>query len=278
MNFGSTQVDLSSPKVMGILNVTPDSFSDGGKFSLNDNALRHVENMLSNGADFIDVGGESTKPGAEDVSVEEELDRTIPVIELIKQNFDTVVSIDTSKAAVMTEAVKAGAGLINDVRALQEPHALTTASKLVKEYRVAICLMHMQGAPKTMQQAPQYQNVIQEVSTFLVERKEACLSNGIDSKQILLDPGFGFGKSLEHNYCLLAQLKQLSILNSPLLVGVSRKSMIGTLLDREVDERLTGSLVCASYAVMQGANIIRVHDVKESVDAIKTINKIIEFM
>jgi dihydropteroate synthase len=278
MNFADKQIDLSTPRVMGILNVTPDSFSDGGQFNLKDNALRHVENMLNHGADFIDIGGESTKPGAKNVSIDEELDRTIPVIERVKQHFDTIVSIDTSKAVVMKEAVKAGAGLINDVRALQEPNALEVASVLAREHQVAVCLMHMQGAPATMQQAPSYQNVVDEVSTFLAERKSACLSAGIAEEQIILDPGFGFGKSVAHNYCLLAQLKQLQALNCPLLVGVSRKSMIGKLLDREVEERLAGSLACATYAVTQGASIIRVHDVKESVDAIKTINKIIEFI
>jgi dihydropteroate synthase len=278
MNFADKQIDLSTPRVMGILNVTPDSFSDGGQFNLKDNALRHVENMLNHGADFIDIGGESTKPGAKNVSIDEELDRTIPVTERVKQHFDTIVSIDTSKAVVMKEAVKAGAGLINDVRALQEPNALEVASVLAREHQVAVCLMHMQGAPATMQQAPSYQNVVDEVSTFLAERKSACLSAGIAEEQIILDPGFGFGKSVAHNYCLLAQLKQLQALNCPLLVGVSRKSMIGKLLDREVEERLAGSLACATYAVTQGASIIRVHDVKESVDAIKTINKIIEFI
>lgn len=278
MNFANRQIDLTTPKVMGILNVTPDSFSDGGKFKGRDNALRHAEAMIRCGADFIDIGGESTKPGAVAVSLEEELDRTIPVVELIHQNFDTVISIDTSKPQVMQQAVEAGAGLINDVRALQEPYALDVASKLAKQYQVSVCLMHMQGSPYTMQDAPQYDDVIQEVSAFLTERKSACLSKGIDSSQIILDPGFGFGKSLAHNYALLAQLKRLSSLDSPLLVGVSRKSMIGKLLDRGVNERLAGGLACATYAVTQGASIIRVHDVKESVDVIKTITKIIEFI
>lgn len=278
MNFAGKHVNFNVPRVMGILNVTPDSFSDGGKYRLKENALRHVASMLDCGADFIDVGGESTKPGAESISVDEELERTIPVIELIKQHFDTVISIDTSKPTVMQEAVAAGAGLINDVRALQEPGALQTASNLVEQYQVAVCLMHMQGSPKTMQYAPQYRDVIQDVSSFLVERKAACLSKGMDSCQIILDPGFGFGKSLEHNYQLLAQLKQLTVLGSPLLVGVSKKSMIGKLLNRELDERLAGGLACVTYAATQGANIIRVHDVKETVDAMKTISKIIEFI
>ena len=219
MKFADKFIDLTTPRVMGILNVTPDSFSDGGQFHIKDNALRHVESMLEQGADFIDVGGESTKPGADEVTLDEELERTIPVIEAICQNFDTVVSIDTSKAVVMEEAVKAGAGLINDVRALQEPKALETAANLAKSHGVAVCLMHMQGSPSTMQLSPEYSDVIKEVTTFLSERKSACLSEGIKAEQILLDPGFGFGKSLEHNYQLLSQLRKLSPLSCELLVG-----------------------------------------------------------
>ena len=244
MQFKEKFVDLSTPKVMGILNVTPDSFSDGGAFTRIDQAFQQAEKMLSEGADFIDVGGESTRPGAEDVSLEEELNRVIPVIEAITQRFDTVVSVDTSKARVMTEAVAAGASFINDVRALQEVGALQAAA----DAGVPICLMHMQGAPRVMQKKPQYENVIQEVYDFLQSRIAACVSAGIDRAQLIVDPGFGFGKTLEHNYQLLANLEKLHSLRVPLLAGMSRKSMLGTLLERDVDERLAGSIVVAAIA------------------------------
>lgn len=267
MQFKDKFIDLSSPKVMGILNVTPDSFSDGGNYHQLESGLYQVEQMLKQGADFIDVGGESTRPGATAVSLQQELDRVIPVIEQIRQRFDTVISIDTSKAEVMKQAVNAGAGLINDVRALQQEDALGTAANL----DVPVCLMHMQGQPAEMQNNPYYQNILLEVRDFFERRVKACVESGIDRTNIIIDPGFGFGKTLEHNYQLLSELRNLANMGFPILSGTSRKSMLGHLLNRQVDERLAGSIVTATLAVQQGANIIRVHDVKETVDAIKVI-------
>lgn len=258
-------LELNRPQVMGILNVTPDSFSDGGKNQAIDHALRSAEQMLQDGATIIDIGGESTRPGAAAVSVEEELQRVVPLISAIRQRFDCVISIDTSKAAVMSAAVQAGADIINDVRALQEPDALNIAVGL----GVPVCIMHMQGAPRTMQQAPQYSDVVQEVYQFLLERAAQCQQAGIAASQIILDPGFGFGKTLAHNYQLLAALTQFIASGYPVLAGMSRKSMIGQLLDVPVTERLAGSLACATLAAYAGAQIIRVHDVKETVQAVK---------
>ena len=265
MLFNDSEIDLSKPHVMGILNVTPDSFSDGGKFVRTDDAVRQVESMLNDGATFIDVGGESTRPGAADVSLQDELDRVIPVIELIRREFECVVSVDTSKPVVMDEAIKAGVGLINDVRALREPGALEIASS----HDAAICLMHMQGQPRTMQTNPTYDDVTRDVITFLSERVSACEQAGIASDKIIIDPGFGFGKTTEHNFALLSQLAELKTSGCPILVGISRKSMIGNLLNRNVDERLAGSLAAATISVLNGASIIRAHDVKETVDAVK---------
>lgn len=261
-----------TPKIMGILNTTPDSFSDGGKFNKLDTALRQVESMVLNGADYIDVGGESTRPGAAKVELAQELERTVPVIEKIKQNFDIRISIDTSKARVMAEAVAAGASLINDVRALQLPGALDVAV----QSGVDVCLMHMQGQPDNMQKAPSYQDVLAEIKAFLQSRRDTCIAAGINSEQIYLDPGFGFGKTLEHNYQLLGNLSVFDELNCPLLIGLSRKSMIGNLLNRDVQERLAGSLAGAMMAALQGARIIRVHDVKETVDCLRVIQKTLE--
>lgn len=268
MRFKNTNLDLTVPRVMGILNVTPDSFSDGGKYHVLDQALFQAEKMLKEGADFIDVGGESTRPGAAEVSEQQELDRVIPVIERLNEKFETIVSIDTSKAKIMTEAVAAGAALINDVRALREPGALQAAAKS----GAAVCLMHMQGQPRTMQENPTYTDVTKDVSQFLQTRVEECIKAGIDENQIMLDPGFGFGKTLQQNYTLLSQLEQLQQLNKPVLVGISRKSMIGNLLGREVDERLAGSISAATVSMLKGACIIRVHDVKESVDAARVVS------
>jgi len=270
MQFRDKFLDLSTPKVMGILNVTPDSFSDGGAFNLQDNGLAQANLMLSEGADIIDIGGESTRPGAQEVSVQQELDRVIPVIESIYQRFDTVISIDTSKSQVMTEAVNAGASLINDVRALQADDSLSAAVKA----GVPVCLMHMQGQPRVMQQNPSYDDVVKDVMTFLRERICVCIEAGISQEQIIVDPGFGFGKSLEHNYQILANLDEFHKLNVPVLAGMSRKSMIGKLLHREIAERLAGSIALATVAAQKGAQIIRVHDVKETVDAVKIINMI----
>lgn len=268
MQFKDKFLDLSTPKVMGILNVTPDSFSDGGTFNRLENGLTQAEVMLSEGADIIDIGGESTRPGALDVSVQQELDRVIPVIESIYQRFDTIISIDTSKAQVMTEAVNAGASFINDVRALQENGALEAAVKA----KVPVCLMHMQGQPRVMQHNPSYDDVLTDVITFLQGRISACIKAGIAETQIIIDPGFGFGKSLEHNYQMLANLEAFHTLKVPVLAGMSRKSMIGNLLQRDMDQRLAGNVAVATVAAQKGAQIIRVHDVKETVDAVKIIN------
>lgn len=261
-------LDLSTPKVMGILNVTPDSFSDGGEFSRLDKALLQTERMLNEGADIIDIGGESTRPGATEVTPQQELDRVIPIIEGISQRFDSIISIDTSKAQVMTQAIKAGASIINDVRALQEEGALEAAV----EAQTPVCLMHMQGQPRVMQQNPNYENVVEEVMAFLLERMSICSKAGIPDEQMIIDPGFGFGKSLEHNYQMLANLERFHELKVPVLAGMSRKSMLGNLLARDIDQRLAGNIAVATIAAQKGAQIIRVHDVKETVDAVRVIN------
>ncbi|MGL5726368.1 MAG: dihydropteroate synthase, partial [Plesiomonas sp.] len=257
-------LDLTRPQIMGILNVTPDSFSDGGQFNQQTHAIAHARAMQRAGAAIIDIGGESTRPGADIVSEAQELDRVIPVIEALSRELDIWISIDTYKPVVMREACRAGAHLINDINALQSEGARAVAAA----EQVPVCLMHMQGTPNTMQQQPQYQNVISEVSTFLQQRAEACLAAGILRENILLDPGFGFGKTLEHNYQLLNQLEKLHVLHYPLLVGMSRKSMIGKLLNNKLEERLAGSLACALLAAQKGAQIIRVHDVQETADVL----------
>ena len=260
------RLDLSRTKLMGILNVTPDSFSDGGQFIGQAAALRQVQQMLANGADIIDIGGESTRPGAKDVSLDDELARVIPVIHSIRQLYpDLPISVDSSKARVMAEAIAVGADIINDVRALQEPEALEVAVAA----KVPVCLMHMQGQPRSMQHQPSYQQVVLEVLAFLQQRAEVCIAAGIARQQIIFDPGFGFGKSLAHNYELLSAMSQFVETGYPVLAGMSRKSMIGQLLNRDVAERLAGSIACATIAVMKGAQIIRVHDIKETADAIK---------
>lgn len=261
------QLDLNRPVVMGILNVTPDSFSDGGRYTQLEKALFQAEQMLNDGAAILDIGGESTRPGAADVSTQDELERVIPLIEAIRQRFACVISVDTSKAAVMSAAVHAGADMINDVRALQEPGALQVAVAA----QLPVCLMHMQGAPRSMQQAPHYQDVLTEVVQFLQQRANECEQAGLLKQHIVLDPGFGFGKNLSHNYQLLAQLEQLTALGYPLLAGMSRKSMIGQLLSVSVNQRLAGSLACATIAAIKGARIIRVHDVKETVQAVRVV-------
>lgn len=266
-------LDLTTPKVMGIVNITPDSFSDGGKYHQLENALRHVESMVKAGTAIIDIGGESTRPGAADVNVETELARVIPVIEAIRQRFDCWISIDTSKAQVMTEAVNAGADLINDVRALQDIDALEAAAKA----NVPICLMHMQGQPRTMQSEPNYVDLITDVNQFLVERIHACEQHGIARQQLVLDPGFGFGKTMVHNYQLLAQLEQFHQFGLPLLVGMSRKSMLSKLLNKPPVECIAGSLACATIAAMKGAQIIRVHDVQETIDIVQVCNMVAKY-
>lgn len=258
-------LSLDRPHVMGILNVTPDSFSDGGNFNQIDRAMAHARQMIAEGATLIDIGGESTRPGAPDVSEQDELDRVIPVVERMVAELDVMISLDTSKAAVMREGCKAGAHLINDVRALLEPGALAAAA----EADVPVCLMHMQGQPRTMQAEPHYDDLLGEVRAFFDERIAACLAAGIGRQQLLLDPGYGFGKTLAHNYQLLTWQEKLLDYQLPLLVGMSRKSMIGNLLGRSVDERLAGSLACALIGMQHGARIIRVHDVRETMDALR---------
>ncbi|MCU8090029.1 dihydropteroate synthase [Shewanella sp. SM20] len=264
---GTKRLALSSPIVMGILNVTPDSFSDGGQYSSYELACQHADDMVAQGAGMIDIGGESTRPGAAEVSLADELARVIPLVKYVAAHHDVWISVDTSKPEVMRQAVAAGAHLINDVRALMEPGALEAAAEL----QVPICLMHMQGEPKSMQFAPTYHNVIEEVSVFLTERIEACLRAGIPRELLILDPGFGFGKSLEHNYELLAKLDCFAQFDLPILIGLSRKSMIGNLLAKPTSERLAGSLAGAMIAAQKGAHIIRVHDVTETVDMLKVL-------
>ncbi|MDK2602011.1 dihydropteroate synthase [Vibrio vulnificus] len=260
-------LDLSFPVVMGILNVTPDSFSDGGQFNALDAALVQAERMIAAGVSIIDIGGESTRPGAPEVSLEEELKRVIPAIQAIRQKHDVWISIDTSKAEVMKQAIEAGADLINDVRALQEPGALVVAAKA----QVPICLMHMQGQPRSMQHNPSYQDVLKEVSEFLEERVAACEEAGIAKELLILDPGFGFGKTIEHNYHLLAHLEAFHQLGLPILAGMSRKSMVFKLLNKKPAECMVASVTCATIAAMKGAQIIRVHDVEETVEAMRVI-------
>jgi len=261
---------LNNVQVMGILNVTPDSFSDGGKFSHFDNALRQVESMVKNGVNIIDIGGESTRPGAVDVSVKDEIARVIPLLKAIKTRFNVSVSIDTSKAVVMSEAITYGADMINDVRALQNEGCLD----VIARSDVSVCLMHMQGMPRTMQKDPQYKDIINDILSFFSQRIKICEQKEIKKERLVLDPGFGFGKTLEHNYQMLAQFSLFKKLNLPLLAGTSRKSMLGHLLNRDVEQRLAGSLATAIVAVQQGATIIRVHDVAETVDAIKILTAV----
>lgn len=249
---------------MGILNVTPNSFSDGGRFADPGAALTQARRMVADGAAIIDVGGESTRPGAAPASLQEELDRVVPVVEAITRELDVLVSIDTMKPEVMRAAVAAGAGLINDVLALQAPGAIETAAAS----GAAVCLMHMQGTPRTMQQDPHYEDVVREVGDFLHERAGVCRAAGIAADRIALDPGFGFGKTLDHNLQLLRGLGGLGR-GYPLLVGLSRKSMLGKLTGRPVDQRLAGSIALAALAVAAGARIVRCHDVAETVDAVR---------
>ncbi len=273
LNCLNRVIDLSSPQVMGILNVTPDSFSDGGAYTQLDRALAQAEQMVSAGAAIIDIGGESTRPGAKAVTLQQELDRVLPVIEAVSQRLDAPVSIDTSKPTVMKDAVASGACLVNDVNALRAEGAVEMAAVL----GVPVCLMHMQGEPRTMQHAPYYNDVVDDVSNFLLQRAHACEAAGINKSQIVIDPGFGFGKNHQHNLTLLKQLEQLCGLGYPLLAGISRKSMIGTLLgDRPADQRLYGSVAAAVIAALKGARLLRVHDVAETVDAVKIVSAVLE--
>jgi dihydropteroate synthase len=265
-------ITLDCPAVMGILNTTPDSFSDGGRFTAPGVAIMHAEQMAMDGAAIIDVGGESTRPGAQDVGEQEEIDRVVPVIEAIRSALDVAISVDTSNPGVMRAAVAAGATMINDVRALRVEGALQAAAELQQ----AVCLMHMQGQPRTMQQDPQYDDVVADVTQFLRERVSECTQAGIAEELLVIDPGFGFGKTPEDNIELLANLRQLREIGPPLLIGVSRKSTLGMLTGREVDERQPASVAAAVLAVERGASIIRAHDVAETVDALRVIRAVIK--
>ncbi len=276
MNLGKYRLDLSSPRIMAVLNTTPDSFSDGGQLYGNGGCLdlslvlKRVETLLAEGADIIDVGGESTRPDSVSITVDEELDRVVPIIEGITAHFDVPVSVDTSTPRVIQEAAGAGAAMINDVRALQRPGALAVAVST----GLPVCLMHMAGEPETMQQDPHYEDVVKEVGEFLLARTEVCEQAGIARHNIILDPGFGFGKTLEHNLILFRALPELGSLGFPLLVGVSRKAMVGTILDKPVDQRMVGSVVLAMLAAQRGAGVLRVHDVAATVDALKIMNAV----
>jgi dihydropteroate synthase len=266
LSCAGRSLPLARPLVMGVLNVTPDSFSDGGRFVRLEAAVERGLAMVSEGAAFIDVGGESTRPGADPVSLEEELARVLPVVRALSAQA-AVISIDTSKPEVMAQAAAAGAGLINDVRALRAPGALAAA----RDSGCAVCLMHMQGEPRTMQEAPRYGDVVAEVAQFLSARLEACRAAGIAADRLLIDPGFGFGKTFQHNLTLLQGLPQLTRLGAPLLAGLSRKSLVGTLTGRAGGERLYGSLALAVWAALSGARVIRAHDVAATVDALKVV-------
>ncbi len=270
MDHPSVKLEFPRPQIMGIINTTPDSFSDGGRYLETESALDHARRLIDEGADILDIGGESTRPGADPVPVEEELRRTIPLIEAIRGFSDIPISIDTSKPEVMHAAAAAGASLINDVWALRRPGALEAAAAT----GLPVCLMHMQGEPGGMQQNPRYADVVAEVADFLLQRAEAAQAAGIPRQSILLDPGFGFGKTLEHNLALFRALPRLQALGYPLLVGISRKSMIGLITGRPVEERLAGSLAFAALAAGQGADVIRVHDVAETRDALAIVQAI----
>lgn len=258
-------LDFAEPVIMGIVNVTPDSFSDGGQFLNISAALSHAMQLIDDGATILDIGGESTRPGAPDVSLDDELKRVIPLIKAIREQSECVISIDTSKAEVMRQAIEAGADIVNDVRALQEPGAIDVVAQFPE---VAVCLMHMQGQPRSMQHDPHYNDLAGEINDFFSQRIAECEAAGIKQSQLILDPGFGFGKTLKHNYQILAQFNDYAKLGLPLLAGLSRKSMIGNLLNRDTDDRLAGSLAGALIAAQNGAHIIRVHDVKETADVL----------
>ncbi|AIG04760.1 dihydropteroate synthase [Pseudomonas fluorescens] len=267
---GNRVLDLARTHVMGILNATPDSFSDGGRFDQLDVALRHAEAMVAAGATIIDVGGESTRPGARAVSPLEEMERVAPIVERIHRELDVIISVDTSTPAVMRETARLGAGLINDVRSLRRDGAMDAAAAT----GLPVCLMHMRGEPGTMQDAPHYDNLVEEVAEFLAGRIAQCAVAGIVAERIILDPGFGFAKTLQHNLSLFKHMESLHALGRPLLVGVSRKSMIGMALNRPVGERLHGGLALAALAVAKGARILRVHDVAETVDVVRMIEAV----
>jgi dihydropteroate synthase len=269
LSCGIFQYDLSRPLVMGIVNVTPDSFSDGGRHASTAAAIAHAQRLVADGADILDIGGESTRPGAATVSTQEELDRVLPVIDGLR-GISVPISIDTWKPQVMRAALAAGASMVNDINALQEEGALDALSGS----NAAVCLMHKQGVPQTMQQQPHYADVIAEVSAFLHKRIVAAEAAGIASDRIVIDPGFGFGKTLAHNLDLLRELASFCALGVPVLAGLSRKSMLGAITGRDVNERLAASVAAALLAVQRGASIVRVHDVRETVDALKIWNAV----
>lgn len=277
LNCAGRVLDLSTPRVMGILNVTPDSFSDGGAlYSAGrpalDKVLQRIAQMVADGADIIDVGGESTRPGASPVSIQEERDRVLPVIERAAREFDVVLSVDTSSPEVMLEAAARGASFINDVRALSRPGAVQAAAAT----GLPVCLMHMQGEPDSMQQQPHYVDVVAEVRAFLAQRIDDCTKLGVARRNLVIDPGFGFGKTTQHNLQLLNRLSELQSLECPVLVGLSRKSLIGQVLKRPVGERLAGSLALAAIAALRGAVIFRVHDVRETTDVVRLCTAVIK--
>ena len=266
LRAGKFLIALDRPRVMGIVNVTPDSFSDGGKFLSRDVAIAHARRLIGDGADIVDIGGESTRPGATPASLQEELDRVMPVLEVLV-NDGVAVSVDTQKTEVMKAAIKAGAAMINDVNALLAPGALDACAAS----NVAVCLMHKQGMPATMQQAPNYVDVVAEVAAFLVARSTACIDAGITRERVVIDPGFGFGKTVEHNFRLLRELHTIVALGYPVLAGFSRKASLGIVTGRQADERLAASIAAAMLSAQNGATILRVHDVRETVDAIKVL-------
>ncbi|RMF19865.1 MAG: dihydropteroate synthase [Gammaproteobacteria bacterium] len=270
MLFADRELDLSVPRIMGVLNVTPDSFSDGGRFNHPERALEHAQEMIEAGADFIDVGGESTRPGAAPVSEQEELDRVCPVVERLLRDTDALVSVDTSSPAVMREGIRMGVHLLNDVRAFRRPGAI----EAVRDASQALCIMHMQGEPGTMQDNPVYDNVVEEVRTFLLNRARELVAGGIGSRRLLIDPGFGFGKDLAHNLALLKRLDRMVDTGYPVLAGMSRKRMIGALTGRDTPDRVVGSAVAAALAVERGVHIVRVHDVAETLDAVRVAHAI----
>lgn len=267
---GKFQLDLSRPRVMGIVNVTPDSFSDGGKFSSTDSAVAHGLQLIAEGADILDIGGESTRPGATPVSLGDELKRVIPVIEALSAVTTVPLSIDTYKPEVMRAAIQAGADIVNDIRALQEEGAL----EVVANSNAGVCLMHMQGTPQTMQINPGYADVVAEVKQFLEDRLDAALARGIAKERILLDPGFGFGKTTEHNIALIQHLDSLAGIGLPLLVGLSRKSVLGRISGGDEQQRLSASIAASVISAMKGAKILRVHDVKATVNALKIVTAV----
>ncbi|MDY4480072.1 MAG: dihydropteroate synthase [[Pasteurella] aerogenes] len=265
LHANNKTLDLSTPQIMGILNFTPDSFSDSGRFFSLDKALFQAERMIMEGASIIDIGGESTRYMADEVTLAQELERVIPLVEAVRQRFDCWISVDTSKAEVMKESAKVGMDLINDIRALQEPGALEMAIQL----DLPTCIMHMQGQPRTMQENPQYKDVVGQVLDFLQKRTALCLQAGMKKEHLIWDMGFGFGKTAQHNYKLLQQLNQFCQHGYPVLAGLSRKSMIGMALDKPVDQRAVGSAAAALIAVINGAAIVRVHDVAQTQDVLK---------